>query len=100
MIERYLEENCNLVKRGTHEPLVEGDSVFVVDKELVFPFEEGGMQISNAQEAAKDAFNAPVGCLSCPIYKKCLPTPVAKTNKSEYPDALIPALRTSFEANE
>lgn len=95
-----MEENCNLVKRGTHKPFIEGNGVFVVDQELVFPFTEGGMQISNAQEAAEDVFNDPAGCLKCPIYGKCLPTPVVKTNKPEYPDRLIPALRTSFEAGE
>jgi len=93
---RKLTEECNLVRRGTHEVFRRDDNkVFVLDKDLKFGFFTLNA-MTQAQDTAQDANDARNGCAGCPLYSECLPTP---TVLSEYPvaDLLVPAQSTSFE---
>lgn len=96
-VERKLLAGCNLIRAQTHEYFrrPEDGKVFVKDRELYFDFSSSN-PLTQAGDAAREAFNSSQGCVGCPLYSECLPSPEVISN---FPmeGVLVPALLTSFE---
>lgn len=95
--EMLLQENCNLIIKGTHQVVRREDGIFVADKDLQFPFSvERAM--TQAMDTAQSSHDAEDGCINCVLFDRCKPIPSMMSETGV--DVLVPAQRTSFESSE